>query len=150
MTLLGRGGEVKEAFKRLTVSTMDPHTTRKEVRTCKECHTDPRALGLGRGSVDFVGGSWQFTSALKPSVPSGGKGLLHALDSFVQIDGKPLVKFSRPDVLRTFDASEIKAVLTVGLCLECHSSLSLPNIEPISFQDVKAIPCRKLKRLIKR
>ena len=129
---------MRQTFTRLTVSWMDPHTTRKKARGCKECHRDPRALGLGAGSVYLKDGKWAFEPAMDAP----------ALDAFVDISGRALVNFSRPGRLRAFNKNEIDRVLTVGVCLGCHSGLSFPEIRPISSKTLEAIPCQELKMMI--
>ena len=147
MTFLGEGDRPEGTFKRLTVSWMDPHTTQKRPRTCKDCHKDPRAIGLGRGNLVFVNGKWKF----EPSMSRSPKtlGIQHPLDQFVTIDGDPLVNFSRAGRLRTFNGDEIDRILTVGICLECHSDLSFSNIRPIKSTSLEALKCSGLKQIRK-
>jgi hypothetical protein len=100
---------------------MDPHTTQKKARTCKECHQDPRALGLGEGSLIIrQDGKWGFSPA-QSSTPSGD--VNHPIDAFVDITGKPLTHTSRQN-LRPFNGEEIKKILYVGQCLNCHKDFS--------------------------
>lgn len=106
---------------RFTVSKMDPHTTQRKGRTCEECHMDARSLGLGTGSISLKNGQWHFTPAMKLSGPP----FKQATDSFVDIDGKPLVNTSRPG-LRPFDRDEIHRILYVGQCLPCHKDFNDP------------------------
>jgi len=96
---------------------MDPHSTDRKGRTCVSCHTDPRATGLGTGTLTYNKGHWDFSAAMWSS--PGITGLDHPLDAFVDINGRPLVNTSRPG-LRTFNRKEIENILYVGLCLECH------------------------------
>ena len=126
---------------------MDPHTTRKEPRPCTECHQDTRSIGLGRGSVwlDKKKG-WLFSPALGPIAV--GLRQEDTLDAFVTIDGTPLVNFSRQGKLRTFNGDEIDSILTVGLCIKCHSDLSFPGIGPINSKILGAIPCQEIEKLI--
>ena len=119
---------------------MNPHSTRKSGRTCKSCHVDTRAVGLGTGSVRYTEGKLQFSPALSSS--PGISGLDHPLDAFVDIDGRPLVHTSRPG-LRTFNSDEIKRILYVGLCLECHRDFNDPvmkNWNPANPPE----PCRNM------
>jgi len=102
---------------------MDPHTTQKEGRSCKECHQDPRALGLGQGSLSFGPDGWRFTSSL--SGPSISMDINHPLDAFVDIKGRPLVLTSRKG-LRPFNFHELDKILYVGLCLPCHTNFDDP------------------------
>jgi len=39
----------EESFKILAMASFDPHTTLKASRTCRDCHADPKSLGLGEG-----------------------------------------------------------------------------------------------------
>ncbi len=118
VSFLDEGGKWTRDFIRLTASWMDPHTTQKGSRTCKGCHADPRALGLGLGNLRFSnGGKWEFTPAL--SADPKVLGISQPLDAFVDIDGRSLVHLSRP-WLRTFNKKEISRILYVGLCLDCH------------------------------
>ena len=47
------------------------------------------------------------------------------LDTFVSLDGTPLQHGSRAD-LRPFNGNELRTILRVGLCVECHSSYQDP------------------------
>ncbi len=123
---------------------MDPHTTQKRGRSCKECHTDPRALGLGRGTLWLKDGTWQFRSAL--SQASDLLGLDHPLDAFVDVNGTALVYRSRPG-LRPFTKGEIETVLRVGLCVDCHNRYDDPVIKnwgPAIWER----PCKEGRSLI--
>ena len=102
---------------------MDPHTTQKKGRSCRECHQDPRALGLGQGSLSFGPDGWRFTSSL--SGPSTSMDIDHPLDAFVDIKGRPLVRTSRTG-LRPFNSHELDKILYVGLCLPCHTNFDDP------------------------
>jgi len=102
---------------------MDPHTTQKGGRSCKECHQDPRALGLGQGNLSLGSVGWNFTSSL--SGLSTSLGIDHPLDSFVDIQGRPLVLTSRTG-LRPFNSKELNKILYVGLCLPCHTDFDDP------------------------
>ncbi len=96
---------------------MDPHNTSKDVRSCKDCHQNPKSLGLGYGNVLFDGKCFKFfpsTSRGKGMFPGGER-----LDAFVDINGNPLVHTSRK-YLRLFNKKELSRILYVGLCLACH------------------------------
>lgn len=122
MSFLDGTGKVARDLVRMTVSWMDPHTTQKNGRTCRECHQDPRALGLGSGVLSSTDKSWVFTPALSPV---GLPGIKHPLDAFVSIGGIPFVHTSRPG-LRPFNRDEIRSILDVGPCLDCHRDFGDP------------------------
>lgn len=94
---------------------MTPHTTQKESRTCADCHSNPKTVGLGEGNLSYEGMKWHFT----PVKPGINYGLESPLDSCVNIEGNSTVNFSR-DWLRSFNKDEINRILKVGVCLTCH------------------------------
>ena len=96
---------------------MDPHNTSKVVRSCTDCHQNPKSLGLGYGNVFFDGRNFKFipsTSEGRRLFPEGER-----LDAFVDINGNSLVHTSRKD-LRPFNNKELSRILYVGVCLTCH------------------------------
>ncbi len=101
----------------MTISWMDPHTTAASSRSCKQCHCDTRALGLGQGSLLNVNGRWQFV----PATSRGNTGTSPEprLDAFVDINGKRLVHVSRKS-LRPFNGRELRRILYAGQCIFCH------------------------------
>ncbi len=123
MSILSREGELKKKFQRLTWSFMDPHSTSK-ARTCKDCHTSAKTLGLGYGILSYQGdGRWLFRSAEKEK--SSLLEIDFPLSALTNLRGQRYVYLSRKD-LRPFNPEEIKRILRVGLCLDCHSDFSDP------------------------
>ena len=123
VTLLDEEGKLANSFNSFTMAALNPHTTQAKGRTCADCHTSPKTLGLGEGSVWYEKGQWFF----KP-VNQGVKtpeGQTPPLDAYVTIDGQPLQKSSRPD-LRPFNKEELGRILRVGRCLPCHTSYEDP------------------------
>lgn len=111
------------AFQRLYARS-EPHTTRREGRTCRSCHNDPEALGYGKGRLAFertaTGGRWTFA----PAQPAGPDGL--PADAWIPFLGtRPGPVSTRPDV-RPFSVAEQKRILEVGACLTCHDDRSAP------------------------
>ncbi len=102
---------------------MDPHATSK-ARTCKDCHTSAKTLGLGYGTLTYKGkGRWHFSSAEKEM--SDLLGIDFPLSAVTNLKGRRYVNFSRKD-LRPFSPEEIERILRVGLCLECHKDFKDP------------------------
>jgi hypothetical protein len=96
------------------------HTIRREVRSCASCHSDPVALGYGRGTLDYrisgTTGRWRFKPqfALSPfdGLPADAWiGFLQSRSGMVS---------SRDDV-RPFTIDEQRRILRVGACLNCHA-----------------------------
>lgn len=126
------------------MSWMDPHTTQKEGRQCKDCHTDSRSLGLGKGVISFSLDGLGF-------IPDLGRDKVmkidHGLDAFVDIEGRSLVHTSRQG-LRPFSKGEIDSILYVGFCLECHRGFSDPVMKNWSHGK-KETPCQVMSPLLK-
>lgn len=108
-----------------------PHTISKKGRTCSTCHTNPLALGYGRGVLRFDK-KWTFDAEyanLEDGLPSD------AWIGFMEDLGDERYS-TRVDFL-PFSKSEQERILTVGACLSCHkedskvmmNSLSIPFLE---------------------
>ncbi len=117
ITLLDDEGDEDSQFNTFTMAAISPHTTQARGRSCAECHTNTKVMGLGEGRVWREDGHWRF-AGLDQGVETA-KGVTPPLDAFVTIDGKQLQKGSRPD-LRPFNKDELAKILRVGLCIECH------------------------------
>ncbi len=111
--------DMQQGFDRLYAPNA-PHTTSKEVRSCASCHSDPAALGFGKGSLTYVlhehTGTWKF----EPEYA------LNAIDGLPEDAWIPFLlapdakKMSTRRDFRPFNIEEQKRVLTVGACLQCH------------------------------
>ncbi|MCL2457445.1 MAG: amino acid ABC transporter substrate-binding protein, partial [Desulfobulbus sp.] len=55
----------------------------------------------------------------------GEKGRTPGLDAFVTIDGAPLQRGSRSN-LRPFNGEELRRILRIGLCCDCHREAGDP------------------------
>ena len=109
-------------FRRL-YARVEPHTTRREARSCESCHNDPVALGYGQGDLQYevtpAGGWWHFTPAMAP-LP--GDGL--PADAWIPFLGERTGMLSTRDDVRPFDVEEQRRILRVGACLTCHPARS--------------------------
>lgn len=117
VTLLDDQGQNEGSFNRLTMAAINPHTTQPQGRTCQECHTDPKVLGLGEGTLWQDQGKWHFDPVSRGEITNSGP--TPPLDAFVTLDGVALQHSSRPD-LRPFNREELSRILRIGLCLDCH------------------------------
>ncbi|RJX23757.1 MAG: amino acid ABC transporter substrate-binding protein [Desulfobulbus sp.] len=130
VTLVDKEGKVSGGFNRFTMAAINPHTTQTKGRACAECHAEPKTVGLGEGTVSKKDGQWHFAPLDRGIDTLEGRTV--GLDTFVTIDGKPLQHGSRPD-LGPFNGEELKRILRVGLCLQCHQDISDPayrNYDP--------------------
>jgi len=130
VTLIDEEGKIAGGFNRFTMAAINPHTTQAKGRSCEECHSSTKTIGLGEGTVVKKEGKWEFHPVGQGVDTLKGKTV--AFDSFVTIDGKQLQHASR-DNLRPFNGDELKRILRVGLCLECHREYNDPvykNYDP--------------------
>lgn len=123
VTLIDEQGKPEKKFNSLTMAALNPHTTQKKGKSCEECHTKTKTMGLGEGTAWKENGQWFFQS-IDQGVQTD-VGTTPPLDAYVDINGKPLQKSSRPD-LRPFNKEELSRILRVGQCLPCHKDYNNP------------------------
>jgi quinol-cytochrome oxidoreductase complex cytochrome b subunit len=138
------GGPSDPVFRRL-YARIEPHTTRREARSCESCHNDSVAIGYGRGVLRYErtagGGRWTFTPAAPPLEADG----LPA-DAWIPfLDTRPGMVSTRDDV-RPFDREEQRRILRVGACLTCHDASS--RVMRDSVRDFKALMARRSQRCV--
>ena len=96
-----------------------PHTTSTKVRDCKSCHSNPEAIGYGKGNLTFnvKNAKWQFTPeyALNENDNLPEDAWIPFLE---EVD--PKTKNSTRLDFRPFSVEEQKQLLLVGACLQCH------------------------------
>ena len=114
------GKEIGEdvSFHRLYAPN-SPHTTVKNARDCASCHTNPEAIGYGKGELTFntSNGKWNFYPeyALNENddLPED------AWIPFLKPVHDSIINSTRTD-FRPFTVEEQKELLLVGACLQCH------------------------------
>ncbi|MCL2459343.1 MAG: amino acid ABC transporter substrate-binding protein, partial [Desulfobulbus sp.] len=105
VTLIDEKGASEGGFNRFTMAAINPHTIQAKGRACKDCHAEPKTIGLGEGTVALREGQWQFFPVDRGV--EGEKGRTPGLDAFVTIDGAPLQRGSRSN-LRPFNGEELR------------------------------------------
>jgi len=83
---------------------IQPHTLSKKPRTCEDCHSNPKALGLGNG---------HYISKLN------GVDIPFELERIVDEDGNQIQDTSH-DGSRPFNKEEMDQINRVNVCLGCH------------------------------
>jgi hypothetical protein len=137
------GGAPDSVFRRLYARTFS-HTISRASRSCASCHSDPVALGYGRGTLRYevTGGigRWRFTPALAPladNLPADAwTGFLQSRRGMV----------STRDDVRPFTAEEQRRILAVGACLTCHEGTS--RVMQRAIVDFGATLARRTKRCV--
>lgn len=105
-----------ESFYRLYAPNA-PHTTTKQVRTCKSCHNNPYALGYGSGDLLYKNEQWLFDAFYEnnenDNLPE---------DAWIEMfkEQNPNKDYSTRTDFRPFNTQEQKNILAVGKCLQCH------------------------------
>jgi hypothetical protein len=117
-------GNAKEdtSFHRLYAPNA-PHTITKEVRSCISCHTDPMAIGYGKGTLIFdkIKTTWTFQPDYEANAFDGLPE--DAWIPFLKPLDKAKTYATRTD-FRPLTLKEQQVVLTVGTCLQCHKPAS--------------------------
>jgi hypothetical protein len=140
----GSGRPSAVVFRRL-YARIEPHTTRRQARSCESCHNDPVALGYGRGDLRYerapLGGRWRFTPA---SPPASSDGL--PADAWIPFLGTRDGMVSTRDDVRPFTVEEQRRILMVGACLTCHAGDS--QVMRGSVRDFEALLARRGPRCL--
>jgi len=105
-----------------------PHTVRRETPACRDCHDDPRRLGLGEGV-----GRWERGAFEVLSMPhEEGAPVTHSLESLVDPEGRVL-QGSSHEGAGPFTRAELERIRRVNACLVCHEN----SLDPIyrDFQE---------------
>lgn len=127
----------KIAFHRL-FAPASPHTTDTKGRSCTSCHSNPLALGYGRGNLEFSYKNkppkWTFEAEyenLKDGLPA---------DAWIGFLEDPTRKqYSTRIDFFPFSLEQQKRVLIVGACFSCHKedSETMKESLKIPFEDYK-------------
>ncbi|MBI5249934.1 MAG: hypothetical protein HY912_10615 [Desulfomonile tiedjei] len=115
-----------------------PHTTRKEVPRCVDCHLDPKAIGLGEGVMKFSSKNGRLSLEPLYDSASSGLGIDFPQDSVIDVQGKILQGTSH-ELSRGFNQDEIGRILGIARCLPCHDRYDDPIwIRPGPYKETPA------------
>jgi hypothetical protein len=116
---------LKNGLSSMAMAPTHPHTTRKEVPRCVDCHLDPKALGLGEGTLtlNLAEKKVEF-EPLYDSAASGLK-ISFPLDAVVDTQGNILQGTSHR-LARGFNQQEIGKITAIATCLPCHDRYDDP------------------------
>ncbi len=116
MTELDDDLQVKQQKTWLTMAPYDPHSTRKKVALCIDCHGSIKRLGLGEGNAQFKDGHFETQQIYDPQLSGLGD---FSLETMISEKGEIPQKMSRLTA-RPFSLDEINKIYRVSLCITCH------------------------------
>ncbi len=116
---------LKNGMNSIAIGSTHPHTTRKEVPRCVDCHLDSKSIGFGEGNI-----SWDPVRKIASVAPiydslDSGLQIKFPLDAIVDKDGNQM-QGSSHNLCRGFNKSEIRRILEIAPCLPCHDRYDDP------------------------
>lgn len=116
---------LKNSKTSIAMGPTHPHTTRKEVPRCVDCHLDPKALGLGDGRIKYDPKKASIKIETIYDSKASGLTITYAIDSVVDHEGKILQGTSHA-LSRGFNKQELERIIGIGPCLACHDRYDDP------------------------
>jgi len=134
-----------EGYSSVATNPVFTHSTRTEVRSCEDCHLNPKALGLGTGQLTIAKDpsgnqdSMQYVYEMERS----GLSAAFPLDVMATPQGNQIASTSHVGT-RPFNQAELNRILKVGNCLSCHDGYDDPIYQDIyqAYQDYPT-KCKK-------
>jgi len=121
-----------EGYSSVATNPVFTHTVRTEVRSCEDCHLNPKALGLGTGQLNIDPDPSGNKDNMKYTYEMDRSGLSAAfpLDVMATPQGNQIASTSHVGA-RPFNQAEINRILKVGNCLSCHDGYDDPIYQDI-------------------
>ena len=116
---------LKNGHSSIAFAPTHPHTTRLEVPRCVDCHLDPKALGLGEGSLTVTADGNGLKETSLYNSPASGLKIPFPIDAVVDSNGKILQGTSHT-LSRGFNKKELAKIVAIGPCLACHDRYDDP------------------------
>lgn len=136
--------KLKSGHTSIAMGPTHPHTSRKEVPRCVDCHLDTKALGLGEGQLIRTDGKKDLGAQPVYDSKSSGLKIPYPIDAVVDADGSTQQGTSH-ELSRGFNAEEIKKIINIGPCLACHDRYDDPVWEkPGPYRETST--CREALR----
>ncbi|MEI6062387.1 MAG: hypothetical protein WCR72_16930, partial [Bacteroidota bacterium] len=135
------GNSKGTVFHRL-YAPVSAHTTQREGRSCISCHTDPLALGYGRGKLSYsTKGRWSFDPLYENNKYDG-----LPQDAWAGFLTERRDQAATRIGMRPFNILEQEKILSAGACLSCHEgNSSVMKMTMIDFEKTKS---RKSKKCV--
>jgi hypothetical protein len=104
---LNRALKTTKGLYSLSLDPVQPHSIRRQSRSCESCHNNPKAVGLGSDYLDLV---------------AQGLSINFSLDRFVDEYGKPVSDTEKMNS-RPFNKEEMDRMERINLCVACHKNM---------------------------
>ena len=116
---------LKNGMNSIAIGPTHPHTTRKEVPRCIDCHLDSKSLGMGEGTITWNPRNKSVT--VSPNYDSFRSGLQirFPMDGVIDASGEQNQGSSHA-LSRGFNEQELKRILGIAPCLPCHDRYDDP------------------------
>ena len=117
--------QLKNKKTSIAIGPTHPHTTRKEVPRCVDCHLDPKALGIGDGRMKYDRETKKIITEPIYNSRESGLTIDYPIDAVVDSDGK-ILQGSSHELSRGFNGPELRRIIAIGPCLACHDRYNDP------------------------
>mgnify|MGYP000636800988 FL=1 len=130
---------------------LNPHSIRKQARSCTSCHLSAKTLGLGEGDLKIGKNSTGKNDFVDPLNRSDIilKASQFEPQAKVSMRGESIAGTHQP-LARTFNQKEINRILRIGNCIPCHDSYEDPIYQDIkkSYKFERSLDHRRLREKI--
>jgi hypothetical protein len=130
---------------------LNPHSIRKQARSCTSCHLSGKTLGLGEGDLKIGKNSTGKNDFVDPLNRSDIilKASQFEPQAKVSMRGESIAGTHQP-LARTFNQKEINRILRIGNCIPCHDSYEDPIYQDIqkSYKFERSLDHRRLREKI--
>ncbi len=116
---------LKNAMTSVAMGSTHPHTTRREVPRCADCHLNAKALGLGEGTLTWSNAKKKIEVTPIYDSKKAGLKISYPLEAITSPDGSQLQSTSHKSS-RGFNREELQRILAIGPCLSCHDRYDDP------------------------
>lgn len=117
--------KLKNGLSSIAMGPTHPHTSRKEVPRCIDCHLDAKALGLGDGRLKW--NPARRSLEVQPIYDSFSSGLKISFPPEAVVDSRGnILQGTSHQLARGFNEEEIRKITGISRCLACHHRYNDP------------------------
>ncbi len=117
--------KLKNGMTSIAMGSTHPHTTRREVPRCVDCHLNAKALGLGDGTLTWSDAERRYDISPLYESRETGLNISYPLEALTSPNGSQLQSTSHR-LSRGFNAEELQRIVAIARCLPCHDRYDDP------------------------